>query len=78
MASAPDGESAPPKYNITTQPAPAAVPPAYTTPEVPNIQASGAVNPTSEQVPRHHQSLKLDSALQTERCSHIHDSFLLI
>uniref|UniRef100_A0A672GQH8 Target of myb1 like 2 membrane trafficking protein n=1 Tax=Salarias fasciatus TaxID=181472 RepID=A0A672GQH8_SALFA len=36
----------------TTQPAPAAVPPAYTAPQGPSIHTSGPINPTSEQICR--------------------------
>uniref|UniRef100_A0A3B5AFD3 Target of myb1 like 2 membrane trafficking protein n=2 Tax=Stegastes partitus TaxID=144197 RepID=A0A3B5AFD3_9TELE len=51
-ASAPEGEAILHKYSATTQPAPHAVPPAYTTPQVPNIHASGSINPTPEQICR--------------------------
>ncbi|XP_070782775.1 TOM1-like protein 2 [Enoplosus armatus] len=58
-ASAPEGDSALTKYSTTTtttttttQPTPQAVPPAYTTPQVPNIHASGSINPTPEQICR--------------------------
>ncbi|TNN04081.1 hypothetical protein fugu_001110 [Takifugu bimaculatus] len=50
-ASAPEGDSTLLKYgNITSQPTSQTIPPAYTTPQVPNIHASGAINPTPEQV----------------------------
>lgn len=57
MASAPEGDSTLHKYATTTpqptpQPTPQAVPPAYTAPQVPNIHASGSINPTAEQVQR--------------------------
>uniref|UniRef100_A0A672GQK0 Target of myb1 like 2 membrane trafficking protein n=1 Tax=Salarias fasciatus TaxID=181472 RepID=A0A672GQK0_SALFA len=52
VASAPDGDSALHKYSATTQPAPAAVPPAYTAPQGPSIHTSGPINPTSEQICR--------------------------
>nr|XP_046232559.1 TOM1-like protein 2 isoform X2 [Scatophagus argus] len=52
-ASAPEGDSTLHKYATTTaQPTPQAVPPAYTTPQVPNIHASGSINPTPEQICR--------------------------
>ncbi|XP_074519190.1 TOM1-like protein 2 isoform X2 [Halichoeres trimaculatus] len=51
-ATAPEGDSALQKYSATTQPTPQAVPPAYTAPQVPNIHASGAINPTPEQICR--------------------------
>lgn len=50
LASAPEGDSTLHKFSTTTQPTPQAVPPAYTTPQVPNIHASGSINPTPEQV----------------------------
>ncbi|XP_076025766.1 TOM1-like protein 2 isoform X2 [Genypterus blacodes] len=52
VASALEGESTLPKYSPAPQPPPPAVPPAYPTPQVPTIQASGAINPTAEQVCR--------------------------
>ncbi|KAM9717007.1 TOM1-like protein 2 isoform 2-T2 [Menidia menidia] len=51
-ASAPEGDSTLHKYSTTTQPKPPSVPPAYTEPQVPSIQASGSINPTSEQICR--------------------------
>ncbi|XP_070846024.1 TOM1-like protein 2 isoform X1 [Chaetodon trifascialis] len=55
-ASAPEGDSTLHKYSTTTttttQPTPQAVPPAYPTPQVPNIHASGSINPTPEQICR--------------------------
>ncbi|XP_068161786.1 TOM1-like protein 2 isoform X2 [Antennarius striatus] len=52
-ASAPDGDSTLYKYaTTTTQPTSQPVPPAYTTPQIPNIHASGAINPTPEQICR--------------------------
>ncbi|KAM9773092.1 TOM1-like protein 2 isoform 2-T2 [Syngnathus typhle] len=50
-ASAPEGESTL-QYSSPPQPAPHVVPAAYTTPQVPNVQPSGAINPTSEQICR--------------------------
>lgn len=51
VASAPEGDSALHKFgSTTTQPTSQAVPPSYTSPQVPNILASGAINPTPEQV----------------------------
>ncbi|XP_068610350.1 TOM1-like protein 2 [Brachionichthys hirsutus] len=53
VASAPEGDSTLNKYATTmTQPTPQTIPPAYTTPQVPNIHAAGAVNPTPEQICR--------------------------
>uniref|UniRef100_A0A673AJH6 TOM1-like protein 2 n=1 Tax=Sphaeramia orbicularis TaxID=375764 RepID=A0A673AJH6_9TELE len=37
---------------LTSQPTPHAVPPAYNTPQVPNLHASGSINPTPEQICR--------------------------
>ncbi|CAJ1080702.1 TOM1-like protein 2 isoform X2 [Xyrichtys novacula] len=51
-ATAPEGDSTLHKYSTTPQPTPQAVPPAYTTPQVPNIHAAGAINPTPEQICR--------------------------
>ncbi|XP_053197780.1 TOM1-like protein 2 isoform X4 [Scomber japonicus] len=51
-ATAPEGDSTLHKYATTTQPAPQAVLPAYTAPQVPNIHASGSINPTPEQICR--------------------------
>ncbi|XP_018543288.1 TOM1-like protein 2 isoform X2 [Lates calcarifer] len=51
-ASAPEGDSTLHKYSTTTQPTPHAVPPAYSDPQVPNIHASGSINPTPEQICR--------------------------
>ncbi|KAM3591508.1 uncharacterized protein V6R79_002852 [Siganus canaliculatus] len=56
-ASAPEGDSTLLKYSsstttTTTQPTPQTVPAAFTAPQVPNIQASGSINPTSEQICR--------------------------
>ncbi|XP_038591241.1 TOM1-like protein 2 isoform X2 [Micropterus salmoides] len=57
-ASAPEGDSTLHKYSTTTptatttQPTPQALPPAYTTPQVPNIHPSGSINPTPEQICR--------------------------
>lgn len=51
MASAPEGDSTLLKYgNVTSQPTSQTIPPPYSTPQVPNIHASGAINPTPEQV----------------------------
>ncbi|XP_042363469.1 TOM1-like protein 2 isoform X3 [Plectropomus leopardus] len=52
LASAPEGDAALHKFSTTTQPTPQAVPPAYTSPQVPNIHASGSINPTPEQICR--------------------------
>ncbi|XP_071767926.1 TOM1-like protein 2 isoform X2 [Centroberyx gerrardi] len=54
LASAPEGDAALHKYSAPPQPQPAphAVPPAYTAPQVPNIHASGSINPTPEQICR--------------------------
>uniref|UniRef100_A0A3Q0R5S0 Target of myb1 like 2 membrane trafficking protein n=1 Tax=Amphilophus citrinellus TaxID=61819 RepID=A0A3Q0R5S0_AMPCI len=49
---APEGDSTLHKYSSTTQPAQHSVPPAYTTSQVPNIHASGSINPTPEQICR--------------------------
>ncbi|XP_077405931.1 TOM1-like protein 2 isoform X2 [Vanacampus margaritifer] len=52
-ASAPDGDSTLHKYSAPSQPAPPVVPTAYTTtPQVPTIQTTGAINPTPEQICR--------------------------
>ncbi|XP_051925254.1 TOM1-like protein 2 isoform X2 [Hippocampus zosterae] len=51
-ASAPEGDSTLHKYTTPPQPAPHAVPTAYTSPPVPNIQPSGSINPTPEQICR--------------------------
>ncbi|CAG04461.1 unnamed protein product [Tetraodon nigroviridis] len=52
-ASAPEGDSTLLKYgNITSQPTSQTVPPPYSAPQVPNIHASGAINPTPEQICR--------------------------
>ncbi|CAI5659388.1 unnamed protein product [Oreochromis niloticus] len=51
-ATAPEGDSTLHKYSSTTQPTQHSVPPVYTTPQVPNIHASGAINPTPEQISR--------------------------
>ncbi|XP_026171481.1 TOM1-like protein 2 isoform X2 [Mastacembelus armatus] len=51
-ASAPEGDSTLHKYSTPAQPTPHAVPPAYTSPQVPNIHASGSINPTPEQICR--------------------------
>uniref|UniRef100_A0A3B4TNG5 Target of myb1 like 2 membrane trafficking protein n=1 Tax=Seriola dumerili TaxID=41447 RepID=A0A3B4TNG5_SERDU len=47
-----EGDSTLHKYSTATQPTPHAVPPAYTDPQVPNIHASGSINPTPEQICR--------------------------
>ncbi|XP_059180481.1 TOM1-like protein 2 isoform X1 [Centropristis striata] len=52
LASAPEGDSTLHKFSSTPQPTPPAVPPAYTAPQVPNIHASGSINPTPEQICR--------------------------
>ncbi|XP_029933490.1 TOM1-like protein 2 isoform X4 [Myripristis murdjan] len=54
LASAPEGDSALHKYTTQPQPQPTqhTVPPAYSTPQVPNIHASGSINPTPEQICR--------------------------
>ncbi|XP_075890788.1 TOM1-like protein 2 isoform X2 [Nelusetta ayraudi] len=53
VGSAPEGDSALHRFGSTTpQPTPQTVPPSYTSPQVPNILASGAINPTSEQICR--------------------------
>ncbi|XP_053738729.1 TOM1-like protein 2 isoform X1 [Synchiropus splendidus] len=49
-ATAPEGDSTLFQYTTTPQPAPNVVPPAYTTPQVPNLAASGSINPTPEQI----------------------------
>ncbi|KAG7507113.1 TOM1 2 isoform X1 [Solea senegalensis] len=52
-ASAPEGgDSSVLKFSATPQPTPHTVPPAYTDPQVPNLPASGAINPTPEQICR--------------------------
>ncbi|KAM7371047.1 hypothetical protein PAMP_010547 [Pampus punctatissimus] len=51
-ATAPEGDSTLHKYSTISQPVPQAVPPAYTAPQVPNIHASGSINPTPEQTCR--------------------------
>uniref|UniRef100_A0A665WRU8 TOM1-like protein 2 n=1 Tax=Echeneis naucrates TaxID=173247 RepID=A0A665WRU8_ECHNA len=51
-ATAPEGDSTLHKYSTTPQPTPHAVPPAYTDAQVPNIHASGSINPTPEQICR--------------------------
>ncbi|XP_061611459.1 TOM1-like protein 2 isoform X3 [Phyllopteryx taeniolatus] len=51
-ASAPEGDSTLHKYTTPSQPAPHAVPTAFTTPQVANIQPTGAINPTPEQICR--------------------------
>uniref|UniRef100_UPI0037E8D91A TOM1-like protein 2 isoform X2 n=1 Tax=Semicossyphus pulcher TaxID=241346 RepID=UPI0037E8D91A len=53
VASAPEGDSTLHKFSTPPQPAaPQVVPPAYPTPQVPNIHASGSINPTPEQICR--------------------------
>ncbi|KAM7381942.1 hypothetical protein PAMA_012686 [Pampus argenteus] len=52
LASAPEGDSTLHKYSTISQPPPQAVPPAYTAPQVPNINAPGSINPTPEQTCR--------------------------
>uniref|UniRef100_A0A665WSJ8 TOM1-like protein 2 n=1 Tax=Echeneis naucrates TaxID=173247 RepID=A0A665WSJ8_ECHNA len=47
-----EGDSTLHKYSTTPQPTPHAVPPAYTDAQVPNIHASGSINPTPEQICR--------------------------
>ncbi|XP_028990431.1 TOM1-like protein 2 isoform X2 [Betta splendens] len=51
-ASAPEGDSTLQKYSTPAQPTPHGNPPAYTSPQVPNIHASGSINPTPEQISR--------------------------
>ncbi|KAF3704617.1 TOM1-like protein 2 Target of Myb-like protein 2 [Channa argus] len=51
-ASAPEGDSTLHKFSTTTPPTPHAVPPAYTSPEEPNLHTSGSINPTPEQICR--------------------------
>ncbi|XP_061666673.1 TOM1-like protein 2 isoform X2 [Syngnathoides biaculeatus] len=51
-ASAPEGDSTLHKYTNPSQPAPHVLPAAFTTPQVPNIQPTGAINPTPEQICR--------------------------
>ncbi|KAM4716089.1 TOM1-like protein 2 isoform 1-T1 [Anableps anableps] len=51
-ASAPEGDSTLHKYSTKTKPAPHHVPPAYSAPQGPNLQASGAINPSPEQISR--------------------------
>uniref|UniRef100_A0A8C6M541 Target of myb1 like 2 membrane trafficking protein n=1 Tax=Nothobranchius furzeri TaxID=105023 RepID=A0A8C6M541_NOTFU len=51
-ASAPVGDSALHKHSSMTKPTAHTVPPAYTTSQVPNIHASGSINPTPEQICR--------------------------
>nr|XP_019938869.1 PREDICTED: TOM1-like protein 2 isoform X3 [Paralichthys olivaceus] len=51
-ATAPEGDSTLNKYSAPIQPTPQVVPPAYIEPQVPNILASGSINPTSEQICR--------------------------
>ncbi|XP_024862159.1 TOM1-like protein 2 isoform X2 [Kryptolebias marmoratus] len=51
-ATAPVGDSTLHKYSGATKPTAHTVPPAYTTPQVPNIHASGSINPTPEQICR--------------------------
>ncbi|XP_078135079.1 TOM1-like protein 2 isoform X2 [Sander vitreus] len=52
LPSAPEGDSALHKLSTIPQPAPHVVPPAYIAPQVPNTLASGAINPTPEQISR--------------------------
>ncbi|XP_075949475.1 TOM1-like protein 2 [Anarhichas minor] len=52
LTSAPEGDSTLHQFSTPPQPTPQAVPPAYTAPQVPNILASGSVNPTPEQICR--------------------------
>uniref|UniRef100_A0A3B3D6Y4 Target of myb1 like 2 membrane trafficking protein n=1 Tax=Oryzias melastigma TaxID=30732 RepID=A0A3B3D6Y4_ORYME len=52
VASVPEGDSALHKYSSTTQPKTQSVPPAYSSPQVLNIHASGSINPTPEQICR--------------------------
>ncbi|XP_062331508.1 TOM1-like protein 2 isoform X1 [Osmerus eperlanus] len=62
LASAPEGDSTLPKYSAPPQPLPSpqpppqavphAAPPSYSSPQVPNLQASGSINPTPEQICR--------------------------
>ncbi|XP_034415393.1 TOM1-like protein 2 isoform X1 [Cyclopterus lumpus] len=52
LAAAPEGDSTLHKFSTPPQPPPLAVPPAYTTPQVPSVPASGSINPTSEQICR--------------------------
>lgn len=49
-ASAPEGDSTLHRHSTKTKPAAQPVPPAYSSPQVPNLPSSGAVNPTPEQV----------------------------
>ncbi|XP_037546670.1 TOM1-like protein 2 isoform X2 [Nematolebias whitei] len=51
-ATAPSGDSTLHKFSSTTKPTAHTVPPAYTTPQVPNIHASGSINPSPEQICR--------------------------
>lgn len=71
MASAPEGDSALHKLaTATTQPTPQATPTSLTTPQVPNIHASGS-NPTPEQVQSYchkHIRLKPFSGLSLVSC----------
>ncbi|XP_056153094.1 TOM1-like protein 2 isoform X2 [Lampris incognitus] len=59
LASAPEGDPNPQKYSAPPQPTPRSVPPAYTTPQVPNIHASGSINPTPEQICRLRSELEI-------------------
>ncbi|XP_008313303.1 TOM1-like protein 2 isoform X2 [Cynoglossus semilaevis] len=51
-ASAPEGDSTLQKFSTSPQPPPQSVPPAYPDAQVPNINASGSINPTAEQICR--------------------------
>uniref|UniRef100_A0A1A8FDI7 Target of myb1-like 2 (Chicken) n=1 Tax=Nothobranchius korthausae TaxID=1143690 RepID=A0A1A8FDI7_9TELE len=51
-ASAPVGDSVLHKHSSMTKPTAHTVPPAYTASQVPNIHASGSINPTPEQICR--------------------------
>ncbi|XP_069547443.1 TOM1-like protein 2 isoform X1 [Brachyistius frenatus] len=49
-ATAPEGDSTLHKLSSTTQPSPHSAPTAFADPQVPNILASGSINPTPEQI----------------------------
>ncbi|XP_047232731.1 TOM1-like protein 2 isoform X2 [Girardinichthys multiradiatus] len=59
VPSAPEGDSTLHKYSTRTKPAPHFVPPAYSTPQVPNLPASGSINPTPEQISRLRSELEV-------------------
>uniref|UniRef100_A0A3Q2DHW0 Target of myb1 like 2 membrane trafficking protein n=1 Tax=Cyprinodon variegatus TaxID=28743 RepID=A0A3Q2DHW0_CYPVA len=58
-ASAPEGDSTLHRHSTKTKPAAQPVPPAYSSPQVPNLPSSGAVNPTPEQISRLRSELEV-------------------